>query len=377
VRVLILTSAFYPTIGGAETYAYNLVTGLISKGMTAKVFTDTPSAPYGLPSSAVYQAKKYNIALNESHLIRWEQMYFSLLEDLMECIKSFKPHILHANSFETSILATIANLQYGIPVISTFHEQKPETSPLGIGKARFIFKNPSMDVIAGSKFYLEKGLSHGCEPSKIHLIYHGIDTNLFSPKKLSHFKYRQRWGVPKHETVFLCPARISPRKGQLDLVKAFKNSSAKKSHLILAGTCSSGSIEYFNAIKEEIDGNTNIIFDHQITLEEMPEVYQNVDIVVQPSHEEGLGLAVIEGLSSGLLVVASSVTGITEILNDDIGIMLPAGDIDSWSKSILEISKNKEKYSSMREAGRKMVLETFSIDTMISETIKLYSEIIQ
>lgn len=70
-----------------------------------------------------------------------------------------------------------------------------------------------------------------------------------------------------------------------------------------------------------------------------PQLFEKIgqaDTLVLPSFSEGLGLVLVEAMSQGLVVVASSVGGIPEILEDgQAGILIPPGNVRELSKAIM------------------------------------------
>ena len=381
-RVLILSSAYFPIIGGAETYASNLYRGLTSRDIEVAVFTNDASVAAFRPANEAIRAHEYRRLLAASDKVEWEQMYFSLLPELERIVDEFRPDVLHANSHETAILASMAGLAKSMPVVATFHEQSPERSSLGQGRCAFVYRHlPLSAIVAGSEYYYDKAIRFGADPARVVLIRHGVDTRKFRPGK-SSADQRTAWDCDHQQIVVLCAARISPRKGQIELVEAFEkvSRSVPDARLVLAGNCHSGSSDYLNVLRGrigELGLGSRIILDAQLTLDDMPRAYAASDIVVQPSHEEGLGLALLEAMASGRCVVGTDVVGIREVLKDpSVGRRVPAKDAAALSRVLINLCRDPEARLKFGTAARAYIVEHFTLDRMAESTHNLYQRLL-
>ncbi len=68
------------------------------------------------------------------------------------------------------------------------------------------------------------------------------------------------------------------------------------------------------------------------------------DVFIFSSRAENFSVAVLEALSAGLPVVATTCGGIRECIHERNGILVPVEDISELAKSISDISKNIELY---------------------------------
>jgi len=96
-------------------------------------------------------------------------------------------------------------------------------------------------------------------------------------------------------------------------------------------------------------------------------------IFVLPSRSEGFSNAIIEAMATGLPVVATDVGGNAEAVEDGVsGIVVPAEDISALTEAIADLLDNPQRAQRMGEAGKTRVSKMFSVDAMMSHTVKVY-----
>jgi len=97
------------------------------------------------------------------------------------------------------------------------------------------------------------------------------------------------------------------------------------------------------------------------------------DFSVLPSFYEGLPLVAIESLAAGRTMIATAVDGTPEVVVDGrTGLTVPAGDPDALAGAILRLLREPALRRRLAQAGRKWVLERFSLEKQIQNTQDLY-----
>ena len=84
--------------------------------------------------------------------------------------------------------------------------------------------------------------------------------------------------------------------------------------------------------KVEDENIPDVIFTGSRT--DVENIIPNCDFLVLPSFSESFGLVLIEALACGKPVIGSDVGGISEIINDDVGLLVNPNDVSSISNSI-------------------------------------------
>ena len=99
-------------------------------------------------------------------------------------------------------------------------------------------------------------------------------------------------------------------------------------------------------------------------------------VFVMPSHQEGLGTAVLDAFALRLPVVATRAGGIPEMIRDgENGILVPPKDPDALAGAVIGLLRSPERARALGEAGLRTVREEFSVDRMVADTRALYLEV--
>ena len=112
-----------------------------------------------------------------------------------------------------------------------------------------------------------------------------------------------------------------------------------------------------------------VTIDREVTFGRMPEVLAAADVVVQPSLEEGLGLAVLEAMSAGRPTVTTGIPGITEILTTPgIALVVPPASVEPLARALEELVVSPRRRAALAAACRAHVVAHFSRQQMARRT---------
>ena len=99
-------------------------------------------------------------------------------------------------------------------------------------------------------------------------------------------------------------------------------------------------------------------------------------VLVLPSYNEGLPIAILEAVSYGMPVIATDVGDISAAVKNGVnGFLVKPGDVQELANSITRISADKEKYMKMVNASKKIADEKFSDKKYFEKLLILYQEL--
>jgi glycosyltransferase involved in cell wall biosynthesis len=197
--------------------------------------------------------------------------------------------------------------------------------------------------------------------ARITLIPNAVDSERFRPAT-------EEQSEEKRCARLLCVARLIQRKGQNHLLEAtrlLKNRGRGPIRVVLVGR---GDAEAtLRAMAHELGLSDWVEFEGYVPREEMPQVYRSADIFVLPSANEGMSVATLEAMASGLPLVVTRASGLEELVNGN-GYTFAWGDVkelaDVLEKLILsgqlrrkmgERSRQLAQHFSWEEVGRSYV----------------------
>jgi glycosyltransferase involved in cell wall biosynthesis len=106
---------------------------------------------------------------------------------------------------------------------------------------------------------------------------------------------------------------------------------------------------------------------------EKMEFFQRADIFVYPSYDEGMPMAIVEAMASGLPIVASRVGGLPDLVQDGVnGLLVDAGDPDQIVDAISRIANDDEMRLSMQRQAYREACERFDVEQLVSRLVKIY-----
>ncbi|PKO90304.1 MAG: glycosyltransferase [Betaproteobacteria bacterium HGW-Betaproteobacteria-10] len=167
--------------------------------------------------------------------------------------------------------------------------------------------------------------------------------------------------------------QLTARKGVLHLlqaVAALKGEGLAVNCLILGEGPQRAELESA-AIRLGVSGLVSFL-----GFQSMPLAWvQVMDVCVLCSSKEGLPRVVLEAMLANKPVVGSDVTGTRElIVNEETGLLYGYGEVPGLTAALRRLLKDAPLRQMMGEAGRRRVVERFSIDTYVAGVAQVLAE---
>jgi glycosyltransferase involved in cell wall biosynthesis len=110
---------------------------------------------------------------------------------------------------------------------------------------------------------------------------------------------------------------------------------------------------------------------------DIPEVLAGLDLFVLPSLAEGLPLSILEAMAAGVPVIATAVSGTTELVEHErTGLLVPPGSTESLAEAIARASAHPGLMREGAERARALVRERHGIEAMAEAVRRLYAELV-
>ncbi len=245
-------------------------------------------------------------------------------------------------------------------------------------------------IIAGSNFifsHIQKNYStYLNEEKKFLVIFRGINTEYFNPKKIKDSDktlLRKKWKIDNDKKVILLPGRLTGWKGQEMFIESIRNLKENSPDLnfiaIILGSDQGRKIFKKKLIRlvEQYRLNNEVLFVEHLEL--MPIAYEISDVVVSTSIEpEAFGRVSVEAQAMEKPILASNIGGSNEtIINEKTGFLFEAGNSKNLSEKLSEILNLSEvTRNGIGAEGRKNVKVKFNVEKMCNSTYSEYKKLI-
>lgn len=234
--------------------------------------------------------------------------------------------------------------------------------------------------IAISESVKEDLIKLGIEPSKISVVYEGIDLDEYQPDG-DAVTHRRKLGLNSGEHTVGISGCLVDWKGHPVFLKAMEKVFMEVPNckaLVIGGT-PDGSPGYRNELMkmaEDLNISDKVVFTgHRSNVAPLLGL---LDIVVHASTlPEPFGRVIIEAMAMKRLVIASRAGGPTKIIeNRKNGFLTTPGDAPELASVIIRLLKEKKNLEAVRKAARLTVEERFSIQRHTGNIEKIYAKLL-
>lgn len=384
IRVLhIITKSNW---GGAQRYVFDLAAGL------PKDRFDTEVAVGG---TGILVERLHNAGIpvtTISRLGRDVNMFqdIAVLFSLIGLFWKRRPHIVHLNSSKIGALGALAARLTSVPQIVftahgwAFNEDRSLFSRFAIKAIYWITMLLAHETIAVSEYMRGQVESWPGIRNRIIVIRNGIEsatrmTAHDAREKLAAYNPRLRDIYAKHPTAFWIGtvAELHPVKGYEHAVLALKEliqdaEIRSKTDKIIYVIIGDGDIrEQLNRLIEELGlADTVFLTGH---VDRAAQYMPAFNIFLLASLSEGLGYVLLEAGMSSLPVVATTVGGIPEIVEDmKSGILVQPKNPSELAHAIRFLIQHPEEAAVYGSELNQRIKKEFSVEGMIAATIKEY-----
>jgi glycosyltransferase involved in cell wall biosynthesis len=379
----IVTHTFLPHVGGIERVVYEQCKRLRQKQFEPMVVThrNYTDKNYVFDGIRVRCYDSVNIGFRLG--IPYAIPQITSLKTFLESVKSSDLIHVHGHPYLSSFLAAKIAKKYSKPLVLTQHNTFIEygsslwdhvewLNDYAIGKQ--VLKEADKIVVVSNATgnYV---LSLGADPEKIRVLHNGVDVNRFRPLNGVKDEMRKKLGISKDSSVVLTVRRLVYKNGIDTLIESAKKAVKKNPRLVFLVV---GKGPDFEKVKEKIEQlgmQKNFRLTGFISDEDLPFYYNVADFFVLPSKSgEGLPLVALEAMACGVPVIATNVGGISEVMKEDYGKLVPPNSPDSLAEAILEFSHRE--LSTLKKDLRVMIEQKYSWDKNVEKLVEIYEELI-
>lgn len=282
--------------------------------------------------------------------------------------------IVHTHLPYANILGTLAGWLNRIPVIASIRNSKDD-------RGRFFFIRNGLETIL-LRYFAKRVMAVGYSTAeaqqerlgrkKIEAIPNALD--------IAPLLTEQERNLIRKELVgdFINPliislGRLVPQKGYEDLLVAFSNVviGHPDAYLLIAGD---GPLRDFLAGRiRELDLNKNVKLLGPRN--DVSRLLLASDLYVNSSHWEGLSVAILEAMASGLPIVATNVSDTPRLIADNVGLLIPPGSPEKLGEAITFFLDKPSLRKTYGAAAREFIARHHSPEAWAEKIISMYNSV--
>jgi len=374
--VAMVASVFHPSVGGIQTHTLNLSEKLRERGVDAFVLTRSSA---GLArEEKIRGVPTHRLGLSRASPAIRATSY------ILECCRYLARHrqrwdIVHAHQMLSPMtIGMLARALFGKKLIVNPHASGPIGDVAVLRTGRPVSGGPRLaaalklsDAFVSISGGIREDLrSLGVREDRIWEIPNGVDTEHFRPlaRPLRHV-LRRSLGLPNGWMVVFA-GRLAREKSLGVLLRAWRRVRARQpdAQLVIVGAGEQLAMLIDEAESLGIAGSVHFPGE----CEDVAPVLQAADAFVLPSMTEGLPVALLEAMACGLPVVATSVGGSRQLVQDGVtGGLVPAGDSHALAERLLAAA-DPACADVWGQGARKQIVAMYSLDDVADAYVELY-----
>ena len=357
MRILMFNYEFPPVGGGGGWVTYFLGKQFVEAGHEVRLITsryrDLPKEE-AIEGFRVYRVPTMRKSKDTCGV--HEMLTYAISSSIygFKCIKRFQPEIIQVFfGIPSGGGPYLLQKVYGIPYIVFLGGRDiPSRNPdPPYYRLLYGLLTPVIRAIWGNAAAVV-ACSDGLRDLALHTEPHINIQTIPDGLELSRFSSPPRETHPDRVRI-LTVGRLIPRKDVQLLIRALPQVIQSTTRdfeveIVGDGPCGSDLVK----LAKELGVIHKVHFTGSIPYSELPQKYQGADIFALCSLAEGMPLAVLEAMGSGLPVVASRVQGVEDLVKVGTnGYLFTAGDVDALAKNLTELIVDDERRCTMGKAS--------------------------
>lgn len=296
---------------------------------------------------------------------------------LIRFIRRNKYDIIHTKLFHADIVGRICGRIAGTPKIFSTIGNAHEWEVEGTWKQKLKCAVFRLSSKANTRiFAVSKNIRSlltrkvGIDEKSVEVMYNGVDLSEFDVRSNSMAEVRTQLGLPRDVHLVGAVGTLNQNKNHRLLIEAASRVLRERQDVffVFVGRGDQSQLRTL--------ASTLGVLEHILFLglrRDIRDILNALDIYVITSLSEGLSNSLIEAMAMSKPVIATSVGGNPEIINDpEVGILIPVNRPDLLAEHILDLLANPDKAMRYGENARKRVMQEFDLNLTVSRHEAFY-----
>lgn len=277
-------------------------------------------------------------------VVRFTLLFFPTVMRLGRWMRRRNIQVVYSNTINALYGPFVANL---IGIRSVWHIREVKFKKAAFNKLAGMVINLLASKVIFNSYATMKAFSRR-PPSSWHVVYNGIEPKRYCAKKDFTSKF-----------VMGFAGQMAGHKKPERFLYVFSKVRAHTANVkgIMVGD--GPMLPALRSLAEDLGIADDVTFTGYLV--DLHPFYCDIDVLVLTSDHEPFGRVIMEAMIYGRAVIAASVGGVPEVVEDGkTGYLVPANDISAYTRKVLGFVHNLEKCRQMGVAARRSVLERFS-----------------
>ncbi|MDQ6613168.1 MAG: glycosyltransferase family 1 protein [Gemmatimonadota bacterium] len=346
LRVAIFTDTYSPQVNGVVRTLERLTEAVQARGGAVRVYTVSD-----------------NGAIEQPHIERYKSVPFWAYKELrlawpssrivQRSLENFRPTVIHAaTQFGMGLVARRVARKLNVPFVTSYHTSLSAyaayyrlgvLSEPGWSFLRW-FHNSGLRTYCPTRAIMNEVEGHGFQNTA--RWSRGVDTDRFSPTFRS-VPLRASMGADDDTLVVTYVGRLAAEKG-LEVVARAVQLAARMRPGKVAFACV-GDGPYDAQVRQLVPAGSWL--PGKLLGTKLSEAYASGDVFLFPSTTDTFGNVMLEAMASGLPVIGADVGPTRELLGENRGWLVPAGDAEACAQAIVNLIDDPVRLRQAREGA--------------------------
>ncbi len=294
---------------------------------------------------------------------------------LRKLVEDQRIDIVHPHETSSDVITYAMSKLSRVPIVTTAHgwiANSPKQRAM-VALDKRVMRGFDR-VIAVSDRIRQDLVDAGVPPGRIALVHNAIVVENY--RRTGAGTLESIIGRPVSRPVLVSIGRLSPEKGHADLVEALRI-VAVRGRQITAVLAGDGPSMSDIVARVRAAGLENSIFLPGY-VKSPAQLLEVADLMVLPSHTEGLPNAALEAMIMNVPVLATEVGGTPEVVIDgETGRLVRPHQPEGLANGIIDFLDRREDWRRLADRGRRMVEERFDFNARTRKLEAIYEDLVR
>jgi glycosyltransferase involved in cell wall biosynthesis len=351
--------------GGAQKVLIDFGTAAVPRGLEVLVIAlrGTTETPYRLLLENT-GVRVRSLSMNTLYDV-------SAIPQVLAILREEKADILHTHLSHAYIVGGIAGRLAGIPVVASLHNVRrtstPNYSRLVVERAILRFMTRKLIAVGNVVADTYQAVF---PPDQLRTVPYPVERST-RLSEIERNQLRKEIAGDSDQTIVLAVGRLVRQKAFPELLSAFAKVHDRHPNVILA-VAGDGPLR--EALEEQakslaLNGSVRFLGFRK----DISSLLEACDLYVSSSHWEGLSVAMLEAMSAGVPVLATTVGEAPYLLAEGRGVCVPPRDVEAFAREFSLLLDRPEARKALGENARAYVEEYHSVNAWLNALLDIYA----